>query len=123
MHAVDPDRHGAILWQTRLGKGGRLGGIQWGLAADGGTVYAAVSDVAPTAPAPGTEGQPTFLGFNLSLDPSVGGGLYALDPATGAIVWHTPHPGCNGEPDCSPAQSAAVSAIPGVVFSGGLDGH
>ena len=38
------------------------------------------------------------------------------------IVWHTPHPGCNGEPDCSPAQSAAVSAI-GVVFSGGLDGH
>jgi polyvinyl alcohol dehydrogenase (cytochrome) len=26
-------------------------------------------------------------------------------------------------PGCSPAQSAAVTAIPGVVFSGGLDGH
>ena len=24
---------------------------------------------------------------------------------------------------CSPAQSAAVTAIPGVIFSGGLDGH
>jgi polyvinyl alcohol dehydrogenase (cytochrome) len=26
-------------------------------------------------------------------------------------------------PGCSPAQSAAVSVIPDVVFSGGLDGH
>jgi polyvinyl alcohol dehydrogenase (cytochrome) len=25
--------------------------------------------------------------------------------------------------DCSPAQSAAVTAIPGVVFSGSVDGH
>ena len=26
-------------------------------------------------------------------------------------------------PGCSPAQSAAVTAIPGIVFSGGIDGH
>lgn len=123
VHAVDPDNDGKILWQARIGKGGRLGGIQWGLAADDRYVYAAVSDVAPTGPAPGTDGQPTFIGVNLSLDPNAGGGLFALDPATGEIVWQTPHPGCNGESDCSPAQSAAVSAIPGVVFSPGLDGH
>ncbi len=42
---------------------------------------------------------------------------------TGEIVWHTPHPGCGDAPGCSPAQSAAVTAIPGAVFSGGLDGH
>jgi len=41
----------------------------------------------------------------------------------GEVVWHTPHPGCGEKPGCSPAQSAAVTAIPDVVFSGGLDGH
>jgi polyvinyl alcohol dehydrogenase (cytochrome) len=57
------------------------------------------------------------------LDPKAGGGLFALNLETGEIVWHTPHPGCGKKPGCSPAQSAAVTAIPGVVFSGGLDGH
>jgi polyvinyl alcohol dehydrogenase (cytochrome) len=56
------------------------------------------------------------------LDPKAGGGLYALNPRTGATMWSAPHPGCS-KPGCSPAQSAAVTAIPGVVFSGGLDGH
>ena len=46
--------------------------------------------------------------------------VYALSQATGEIIWHTPHPGCHDKPGCSPAQSAAVTAIPGVVFSGGL---
>src|SRR4029450_2823970 len=30
---------------------------------------------------------------------------------------------CGGRPGCNPAQSAAVTAIPGIVFSGGIDGH
>ena len=34
VHAVDPDREGQILWQTRVGKGGINGGVQWGSAAD-----------------------------------------------------------------------------------------
>lgn len=25
VHAIDPDRQGAILWQTRIGRGGTLG--------------------------------------------------------------------------------------------------
>src|SRR5579872_4065287 len=32
-------------------------------------------------------------------------------------------PGCGDRKRCSPAQSAAVSAIPGVAFSGSVDGH
>ena len=47
----------------------------------------------------------------------------ALKLDTGEEVWRTPHPGCGDVPGCSPAQSAAVTAIPGLVFSGGLDGH
>ena len=34
VHAVDPDQQGEVLWQTRVGKGGALGGVQWGTATD-----------------------------------------------------------------------------------------
>jgi hypothetical protein len=27
--AVDPDRSGEIIWQKKVGRGGRLGGVQW----------------------------------------------------------------------------------------------
>ena len=57
------------------------------------------------------------------LDNKVGGGLHALNLQTGDEIWQTAAPGCNDVPGCSPAQSAAVTAIPGTVFSGGLDGH
>lgn len=115
VHAVDPDQQGEVIWQARVGKGSVLGGVQWGSAVDNKNVYAAVSDVA-------------FLSIvrpnvRLELDPKAGGGLTALDLATGARVWHTPHPGCGDRTGCSPAQSAAVTVIPGVVFSGSLDGH
>jgi polyvinyl alcohol dehydrogenase (cytochrome) len=124
VHAVDPDREGAILWQTRVGKGTALGGVQWGSAFDSRLVYVALSDVQPEPAPPGTAGgQPTFFGQPMRLNAQAGGGLFALDPATGKVVWNTPHPGCGERPGCSPAQSAAVTAIPGVVFSGGLDGH
>jgi polyvinyl alcohol dehydrogenase (cytochrome) len=124
VHAVDPDREGAILWQTRVGKGTALGGVQWGSAFDSRLVYVALSDVQPEPAPPGTAGgQPTFFGQSMRLNAQAGGGLFALDPATGKVVWNTPHPGCGERPGCSPAQSAAVTAIPGVVFSGGLDGH
>jgi polyvinyl alcohol dehydrogenase (cytochrome) len=124
VHAVDPDKDGAILWQTRVGKGTALGGVQWGSAFDGRRVYVALSDVQPEPAPAGTPGaQPSFLGQPFRLNSSSGGGLFAIDPATGQIAWTKPHPGCADRPGCSPAQSAAVTAIPGVVFSGGLDGH
>ncbi len=123
VHAVDPDQQGEVLWQTRLGRGSALGGIQWGPAADGVNVYAALSDIGFRPAPPGTPGaQPGMAGTTI-LDPRSGGGLFALKLATGERVWSTPHPGCGDRPGCSPAQSAAVTVIPGVVFSGSVDGH
>jgi polyvinyl alcohol dehydrogenase (cytochrome) len=121
VHAVDPDRGGEILWQTRVGKGSALGGVQWGSAYDGRRVYVALSDVIPETA--GTAAGPALALGQAPPPHTGGGGLFALDPASGQIVWTTPHPGCGGAPGCSPAQSAAVTAIPGIVFSGGLDGH
>jgi len=121
--AVDPDRQGKILWQVRVGHGGSLGGVQWGSAADAKNVYVALSDIQRRAAPPGSPaGRASVFGVPYELDPKAGGGLFALEIETGKVVWHTPHPGCV-KPGCSPAQSAAVTVIPGVAFSGGVDGH
>ncbi len=120
VHAIDPDQKGKILWQTRAGEGSALGGSQWGSAADGRNIYVAISDIGLGAVLDPKSTQ----GFRLTLDPKKGGGLHALDLKTGKIAWSTkPTPCAAGRTDCSPAQSAAVSAIPGLVFSGSVDGH
>jgi polyvinyl alcohol dehydrogenase (cytochrome) len=114
VHAIDPDRDGQILWQQRVGKGGINGGVQWGSAADTSNVYVALSDIGRVAVPNSQATEP---------DPNTGGGLFALRLDSGREVWHTPPPPCDGRQRCSPAQSAPVSAIPGVAFSGSVDGH
>jgi len=115
VHALDPDRGGELLWQERVGKGGINGGVQWGSASDGTNVYVALSDLA-RFPVPNS--QATIP------DPEAGGGMFAMSLDSGRRVWETPAPlTCKTRERCSPAQSAAVSAIPGIVFSGAIDGH
>jgi polyvinyl alcohol dehydrogenase (cytochrome) len=115
VHALDPDRGGEILWQERVGKGGINGGVQWGSASDGSNVYVALSDLGRFAV---PNSQATIP------DPEAGGGMFAMSLESGKRVWETPAPrACKNRERCSPAQSAAVSAIPGVVFSGAIDGH
>jgi len=110
---LDPDDKGKIVWQTRIGHGGPLGGVEWGPAADPTTAYVALSDFGMTG---GAEG--------LLPDPNAGGGLFALRLSDGHQQWHvSPPPADCKVPRCSPSQSAAVSAIPGVIFSGSDDGH
>ena len=101
-YALDPDRQGAIVWQYRAGKGGVLGGIEWGSAVDAERAYFAVSDITQSLP----------------------GGLHAVSLTTGDRVWmtHAPAPACGSGRGCSAAQSAALTVIPGVVFSGSVDG-
>jgi len=103
---LDPDQRGKVLWQTRVGQGSALGGIEWGPTADLENAYVAVSDV--IAP----QGRP--------------GGLHAVRLSSGEKIWTTPPPELHctaGAKGCNSAQSAAISSIPGVVFSGSVDGH
>jgi polyvinyl alcohol dehydrogenase (cytochrome) len=105
VYGIAPDENGKKLWEMRAGKGGELGGIEWGSAADERNIYVPVSDV---------------------LGPSEqAGGLLAFDLATGKQLWKTPAPPlkCTTGPGCTGAQSAAISVMPGVVFSGSVDGH
>jgi len=107
MHALDPDNRGKIVWQTRVGQGGPLGGIVWGSASDEQKIYIPLSDI--------------FVRDRSALT----GGLFALEIATGKLVWNTPapKPACAGKAGCSAAQIAPATLIPGVVFSGSMDGH
>ena len=106
VHALDPDRHGTVVWEVRIGHGGPLGGIQWGGSADNNVVYFPRSDWDDSGP-------------------NAGGGLYALKVVTGEKVWYAPPPipSCAATPGCSAAQMAPLTVIPHVVFSGSLDGH
>jgi polyvinyl alcohol dehydrogenase (cytochrome) len=114
VHALDPDRNGEVVWQTRIGRGGTAGGVQWGSAVDAANIYVALSDVKRVA---------LTYSTTTDADPNEGGGMFALRLSDGARVWTVPPFACGSRPRCSPAQSAAVSAVPGVAFSGSVDGH
>ena len=105
MYRLNPDT-GEINWETRISGGGILGGIEWGFASDGETVFAAISDALEKAP-------------------GEAGGLTAMRLSDGEIVWEAPpfQDTCGSRPGCHTAQPGAVTAIPGVVFSGSLDGR
>ncbi len=107
---LDPDKKGDVAWSTRIGKGGALGGIMWGSAASDDTVYVPLSD---------------FGGTKIGESVLTGGGLFAIKIATGEKVWYAPpaKPACAGKMGCTPSQMAPATLIPGVVFSGSMDGH
>lgn len=100
--ALDPEKRGEVIWQYRAGAGGTLGGIEWGSAVDAEHAYFAVSDILGATP----------------------GGLHAVSLRSGERVWYAPPqpPKCSAGPRCNAAQAAAISVIPGVVFSGSNDG-
>jgi polyvinyl alcohol dehydrogenase (cytochrome) len=91
--AHDPDRKGALVWKAQLVDKLALGMITFGGAADEQNAY-----------------------FGLR-----SGGIAAVQLKTGERKWFTPLEG--QKPGGQPAgQTAALTAIPGVVFSGGWDG-
>lgn len=100
--------NGKLLWSANLVANANVeggdGGIIWGSSYDGHNLYVATWFANP-------------------------GVLYALNPATGAILWHTPSPsnGCStggaaGQQSCVPGFTPAVTSSPGLVFEGNADG-
>jgi len=100
--ALDPDQKGKTIWQYRAGEGSANGGMEWGSAVDAEHAYFPVADNSRPKP----------------------GGLHAVDLATGQRVWFAapPAPKCGAGRGCNAAQAAAITVIPGVIFSGSNDG-
>jgi polyvinyl alcohol dehydrogenase (cytochrome) len=110
VYAIDPDAQGKVLWQTRVGRGGIQGGVHFGMALEGQRLFVPISDLKD-----GHDGRH----YDMPGRP----GLYALNPADGKVLWSTPAEDvCNGRNFCDPGISAAVTAIPGVVLAGHMDG-
>jgi polyvinyl alcohol dehydrogenase (cytochrome) len=101
VYAFDPDKDGAKVWEYRSSPGSGLGG-QWGGAVDGKLAYFGVNG--------------TFL--------PTPGGMRAVKIDTGEEVWSKAPEAklCGNGRGCSGAQGGAVTAVPGIVFSGSADG-
>jgi polyvinyl alcohol dehydrogenase (cytochrome) len=101
VYGLNPDT-GEGLWQIRFGKGGGLGGIEWGMAADNDNVYAAVNQGGAS-------------------------GLYAVRIADGTLAWQQLPPlppKCSMKTvRCSAGYSAPPTIVNGVVFAPNQDGH
>jgi polyvinyl alcohol dehydrogenase (cytochrome) len=104
LYALDPDAGGKIVWRQETGKGSAGGGVMWGPAADRDRVYVANAYFDPTAP-------------------QNAGDLSAFDIKSGQRVWSSPVPSCAERKFCKPSRAAAVTALPGVVFSATWDGR
>ena len=107
-HALDPATGGRV-WTTKLGRGGIIGGVHWGLSVieSMGLVFVPISDKEVVGfPAPG---EPTP-------------GLYALDIETGTKRWHHQRKSRCEEQECVFGLSAAITSANDVVVSGSIDG-
>lgn len=108
-HAMDPTT-GEPVWTTNLGRGGIIGGVHWGLAANEalGLVYVPISDKEIVGfPAPG-KATP---------------GLYALDIKTGAKRWEFGRDSRCTEEECTYGLSGAIIASNDIVVAGSMDGY
>lgn len=90
-YALNPDT-GAVLWQTQVGPGSSLGGMEWGSASDGKRIYVQISNL-----------------YGIPYAAGNAGSWSALDPATGAILWQRADP--NGSIALGP-----VTVANGVVY-------
>jgi polyvinyl alcohol dehydrogenase (cytochrome) len=100
-YGFDPDKNGALIWQYRTSAGSGLGG-QWGGAVDDKLAYFGVNGTLSQAP----------------------GGMRAVKIDTGEEVWSKAPADklCGTARGCNGAQGAALTAVPGIVFSGSGDG-
>jgi polyvinyl alcohol dehydrogenase (cytochrome) len=90
---------GAVVWSSLVGPGSSLGGIMWGTAFDGQSIYAPESD---------------FFGATWTLvgGQAISNGAWsALNPQTGALEWQTDVP-------AGARAYGPVSAANGVVYAG-----
>ena len=107
----NPD-NGDIVWRRQLGRGGAMGGVHFGMAAQGQTVFVPIHD------------NDTWLE---TLQPALTGsakpGLFALDAFSGKQLWSAPlQKNCRKGDRCL-GYSAAITATPHAVFAARRDGE
>jgi len=111
VYALDPDNGGAVVWHNKVGRGGFLGGVHWGMSANDDLLFVPMADTTIT----GRFSGPVFPG------------IHALDPTSGTKRWYTPSVAdCEDKspiPVCDQGMSAAITSTDQLVFAGTLDGN
>ena len=103
-------RSGQLVWKTKVGRGGVLAGVYFGMAVHGYRLFVPIND----AP----DGR--------RYDEAAPTGLYAIDLQTGRFLWRAPIDAdvCLSRGDaCAPGIAAAVTATDDLVMTGAGDGR
>ncbi|MDE0064237.1 MAG: PQQ-binding-like beta-propeller repeat protein [Gammaproteobacteria bacterium] len=111
LYALDPDRDGETIWQSRVGRiirirGPSFGGVEHGIAADDDRAYVPIADIDV-------------------MENTAAGSLVAVDLGSGEIAWRADAADdwCSGKPDRCYTSITSPPTIAGeVVFAGANDG-
>jgi polyvinyl alcohol dehydrogenase (cytochrome) len=107
VYALDPDS-GKLIWKSMVGRGGIAGGIEFGMAIRGDSVFVPIND---------TDDGKTYARAERP-------GLYALDLRNGTYLWQSPDSSetCRNISLCSSGIYSAITATPDFVLTGNNDG-
>jgi len=114
--ALDPDT-GELIWTRKMGRGGLLGGVHFGIAVSGDRVFVPINDSDLIS-----EYADAYDSSKWSGEPNPG--LHALDLKTGEILWGwRAEEVCGDRTGCAKGNDPVVTATPELVFAGSQDGH
>ena len=108
VYALNPNTH-KLVWKTRVGRGGLMAGVYFGMAQKGDSIFVPVND-APDGRHYATPARP---------------GLYALDLRNGQYLWRSPNSDarCKGKGvACWQGIAAAPTVTGNLVIDGAGDG-
>ncbi len=107
--AMNPNEKGKIIWQAKVGRGGIMGGIHWGMASNENTLFVPIND---------REAYPA------DKDKMAFSGLHSIDVNDGKFLWSNVLENKCGDANwsCGSGISAAITLADGLVYGGSLDG-
>jgi polyvinyl alcohol dehydrogenase (cytochrome) len=108
VYAVEPD-NGTLAWKARVGRGGILGGVYFGMSAATDRIFVPINDA------------PDGRTYRLAAQP----GIYSLNISTGRLLWSAPlgDGACHGRPLCASGIAAPATTINDLVVTGSGDGR
>jgi polyvinyl alcohol dehydrogenase (cytochrome) len=116
VYVVLDAKTGDFIWNTLIGPGGDMGGLEWGTAYDGDRIYASITN---------QHHIPYELTEHgvISNTTVTGGSWAALDPITGTILWQTADPQVETLPGLGVVgvwDLAPVTVANGVVYASSM---
>ena len=134
VYSVNPN-NGHRNWASKIGAGGKLGGVHWGVAVDDEKIYVGVADVTAAKSGIGSLSDSlsdltleSLISGDVTLEvpmvqvPGATPGVYALDINNGNVIWEVHTTRHYDGQNIDSIYSANVTVSNDLVFAGSLDG-